>query len=150
MKREERDNMKKCIDFCKSNVELVVGVIIIFIISNFVILKMAFEKHNVFAGILLYSIPYVIALALMFFGIGLRKRNGIDYSFIEMLSTSIFIVLLIFGSVIIWLKLVAVIPLLEKGIFEVGYIFLCIIFIFALILTLIGIIKFAYEDRERK
>lgn len=42
-----------------------------------------------------------------------------------------------FGSVIIWLKLVAAIPLLEKGIFEVGNIFLCIIFIFGLILTLI-------------
>lgn len=142
--------MKKYIDFCKNNIELVTGVTIILILSNFVILKIAFEKNNVFGGILLYVIPYVIAMALMFFGIGLRKRNGIDYSFIEMLSTSIFIVLLIFGSVIIWLKLVAVIPLLEKGIFEVGHIFLCIIFIFALILTLIGIIKFAYEDRERK
>lgn len=141
--------MKKYIDFCKNNIELVTGVTIILILSNFVILKIAFEKNNVFAGILLYVIPYVISLALMFFGIGLRKRNGIDYSFIEMLSTSIFIVYLIFGSVIIWLKLVAVIPLLEKGIFEVGNIFLCIIFIFGLILTLIGFIKFAYEDNER-
>ena len=142
--------MKKYIDFCKSNVELVTGVTIILILSNFVILKIAFEKNNVFAGMMLYTIPYVIALALMFFGIGLRKRNGIDYSFIEMLSTSIFIVLLMFGSVIIWLKLVAAIPLLEKGIFEAGNIFLCIIFIFGLILTLIGIIKFAYEDKGRK
>lgn len=142
--------MKKYINFCKNNMELVTGVTIILILSNFVILQMAFEKHNVFGGILLYVIPYVIALALMFFGIGLREKNGIDYSFIEMLSTSIFIVLLIFGSVIIWLKLVAVIPLIEKGIFEVGYIFIGIIFIFALILTLIGIIKFAYEDKGRK
>lgn len=142
--------MKKYIDFFKNNIELVTGVTIILILSNFVILKIAFEKNNVFGGILLYVIPYVIALALMFFGIGLRKKNGIDYSFIEMLSTSIFIVLLIFGSVIIWLKLVAVIPLIEKGIFEVGNIFLCIIFIFGLILTLIGIIKFAYEDKGRK
>ena len=142
--------MKKYIDFFKNNIELVTGVAIILILSNFVILQMAFEKHNVFAGVFFSTIPYVIAMELMFFGIGLRKKNGIDYSFIEMLSTSIFIVLLIFGSVIIWLKLVAVIPLLEKGIFEVGYIFLCIIFIFALILTLIGIIKFVYEDRERK
>lgn len=142
--------MKKYIDFCKNNIELVTGIIIILILSNFVILKIAFEKNNVFAGMMLYTIPYVIALALMFFGIGLRKRNGIDYSFIEMLSTSIFIVLLIFGSVIIWLKLVAVIPLIEKGIFEVGYIFIGIIFIFALILTLIGFIKFAYEDNGRK
>lgn len=67
-----------------------------------------------------------------------------------MLLSSIFIVYLIFGSVIIWLKLVTAIPLLEKGIFEVSSIFLCIIFIFALILTLIGIIKFAYEDDGRK
>lgn len=142
--------MKKYIDFCKNNMELVTGVIIVLILSNFVIFQMAFENHNVFAGMLLSVIPYVIALALMFFGIGLRKRNGIDYSFIEILSTSIFIVLLIFGSVIIWLKLVAVISLLEKGIFEVGYIFIGIIFIFALILTLIGFIKFAYEDKGRK
>lgn len=142
--------MKKYINFCKNNMELVTGVTIILILSNFVILKIAFEKNNVFGGILLYVIPYVIALALMFFGIGLREKNGIDYSFIEMLSTSIFIVLLIFGSVIIWLKLVTVIPLIEKGIFEVGNIFLCIIFIFGLILTLIGIIKFAYEDDGRK
>ena len=142
--------MKKYIDFCKNNMELVTGITIILILSNFVILKIAFEKNNVFAGMMLYTIPYVIALALMFFGIGLRKRNGIDYSFIEMLSTSIFIVLLMFGSVIIWLKLVAAIPLLEKGIFEVSSIFLCIIFIFALILTLIGIIKFAYEDDGRE
>ena len=141
--------MKKYIDFCKNNIELVTGVTIILILSNFVILKIAFEKNNVFAGMMLYTIPYVIALALMFFGIGLREKNGIDYSFIEMLSTSIFIVLLIFGSVIIWLKLVAVIPLLEKGIFEVSSIFLCIIFIFALILTLIGIVKFAYKDNGR-
>lgn len=142
--------MKKYINFLKNNIELVTGVTIILILSNFVILQMAFEKHNVFAGVFFSAIPYVIAMELMFFGIGLRKRNGIDYSFIEMLSTSIFIVLLIFGSVIIWLKLVAAIPLLEKGIFEVGSIFLCIIFIFALILTLIGIIKFAYEDKGRK
>ena len=141
--------MKRYIDFLKKNIELVTGVAIILILSNFVILQMAFEKHNVFAGVFFSAIPYVIAMELMFFGIGLRKRNGIDYSFIEMLSTSIFIVLLMFGSVIIWLKLVAVIPLLEKGIFEVGNIFLCIIFIFGLILTLIGIIKFAYEDNER-
>lgn len=141
--------MKKYINFCKNNMELVTGVTIILILSNFVILKIAFEKNNVFGGILLYVIPYVIALALMFFGIGLREKNGIDYSFIEMLSTSIFIVLLIFGSVIIWLKLVAVIPLIEKGIFEVGYIFIGIIFIFALILTLIGIVKFAYKDNGR-
>lgn len=141
--------MKRYIDFLKNNIELVTGVAIILILSNFVILQMAFEKHNVFAGVFFSAIPYVIAMELMFFGIGLRKRNGIDYSFIEMLSTSIFIVLLMFGSVIIWLKLVAVIPLLEKGIFEVGNIFLCIIFIFGLILTLIGIIKFAYEDNER-
>lgn len=142
--------MKKYINFCKNNMELVTGVTIILILSNFVILKIAFEKNNVFAGVFFSAIPYVIAMELMFFGIGLRKKNGIDYSFIEMLLSSIFIVYLIFGSVIIWLKLVAAIPLLEKGIFEVGYIFLCIIFIFALILTLIGIIKFAYEDRERK
>jgi hypothetical protein len=142
--------MKKYIDFFKNNIELVTGVTIILILSNFVILQMAFEKNNVFAGMLLYVIPYVIALTLMFFGIGSRKKNGIDYSFIEMLSTSIFIVLLMFGSVIIWLKLVAVISLLEKGIFEISYIFLCIIFIFGLILTLIGIIKFAYEDKGRK
>lgn len=142
--------MKKYIDFFKNNIELVTGVTIILILSNFVILKIAFEKHNVFAGVFFSVIPYVIALALMFFGIGLRKKNGIDYSFIEMLLSSIFIVLLIFGSVIIWLKLVAAIPLLEKGIFEVGSIFLCIIFIFALILTLIGIIKFAYEDNGRE
>lgn len=142
--------MKKYIDFFKNNIELVTGVTIILILSNFVILKIAFEKHNVFAGVFFSVIPYVIALALMFFGIGLRKRNGIDYSFIEMLLSSIFIVFLIFGSVIIWLKLVAAIPLLEKGIFEVSSIFLCIIFIFALILTLIGIIKFAYEDKGRK
>lgn len=141
--------MKRYIDFLKNNIELVTGVAIILILSNFVILQMAFEKHNVFAGVFFSAIPYVIAMELMFFGIGLRKRNGIDYSFIEMLSTSIFIVLLMFGSVIIWLKLVAVIPLLEKGIFEVGNIFLCIIFIFGLILILIGIIKFAYEDNER-
>lgn len=138
--------MKKYIDFCKNNMELVTGVIIVLILSNFVIFQMAFENHNVFAGMLLSVIPYVIALALMFFGIGLRKKNGIDYSFVEMLSFSIFIVYLIFGSVIIWLKLVAV----EKGIFEVSYIFIGIIFIFALILTLIGIIKFAYEDKGRK
>lgn len=142
--------MKKYIDFFKNNIELVTGVTIILILSNFVILQMAFEKHNVFAGVFFSAIPYVIAMGLMFFGIGLRKRNGIDYSFIEMLSTSIFIVLLMFGSVIIWLKLVAAIPLLEKGIFEVGNIFLCIIFIFGLILTLIGFIKFAYEDNGRK
>lgn len=142
--------MKKYIDFFKNNIELVTGVTIILILSNFVILQMAFEKHNVFAGVFFSVIPYVIALALMFFGIGLRKKNGIDYSFIETLLSSIFIVLLMFGSVIIWLKLVAVIPLLEKGIFEVGNIFLCIIFIFGLILTLIGIIKFAYEDKGRK
>ena len=142
--------MKKYIDFFKNNIELVTGVTIILILSNFVILKIAFEKHNVFAGVFFSVIPYVIALALMFFGIGLRKRNGIDYSFIEMLLSSIFIVFLIFGSVIIWLKLVAAIPLLEKGIFEVSYIFIGIIFIFALILTLIGIIKFAYEDKGRK
>lgn len=142
--------MKKYINFLKNNIELVTGVTIILIISNFVILQMAFEKHNVFAGVFFSAIPYVIAMELMFFGIGLRKKNGIDYSFIEMLLSSIFIVLLIFGSVIIWLKLVAAIPLLEKGIFEVGSIFLCIIFIFALILTLIGIIKFAYEDKGRK
>ena len=142
--------MKKYIDFFKNNIELVTGVTIILILSNFVILQMAFGKHNVFAGVFFSVIPYVIALTLMFFGIGSRKRNGIDYSFIEMLSTSIFIVLLIFGSVIIWLKLVAVISLLEKGIFEISYIFLCIIFIFGLILTLIGIIKFAYEDDGRK
>lgn len=141
--------MKKYIDFLKNNIELVTGVAIILILSNFVILQMAFEKHNVFAGVFFSAIPYVIALALMFFGIGSRKKNGIDYSFIEMLSTSIFIVLLMFGSVIIWLKLVAAIPLLEKGIFEAGNIFLCIIFIFALILTLIGVLKFAYEDNER-
>ena len=142
--------MKKYIDFLKNNIELVTGVTIILILSNFVILKIAFEKHNVFAGVFFSVIPYVIALALMFFGIGLRKKNGIDYSFIEMLLSSIFIVLLMFGSVIIWLKLVAAIPLLEKGIFEVGNIFLCIIFIFGLILTLIGFIKFAYEDNGRK
>lgn len=142
--------MKKYIDFCKNNMELVTGITIILILSNFVILKIAFEKNNIFGGILLYVIPYVIALALMFFGIGLRKRNGIDYSFIEMLSISIFIVLLMFGSVIIWLKLVAVISLLEKGIFEISYIFLCIIFIFGLILTLIGTIKFAYKDNGRE
>lgn len=141
--------MKKYIDFCKNNIELVTGVTIILILSNFVILKIAFEKHNVFAGVFFSAIPYVIALALMFFGIGLRKKNGIDYSFIEMLLSSIFIVFLIFGSVIIWLKLVAAIPLLEKGIFEVSSIFLCIIFIFALILTLIGVLKFAYEGNER-
>lgn len=141
--------MKKYIDFLKNNIELVTGVTIILILSNFVILKIAFEKHNVFAGVFFSVIPYVIALALMFFGIGLRKKNGIDYSFIEMLLSSIFIVLLIFGSVIIWLKLVTAIPLLEKGIFEVGNIFLCIIFIFGLILTLIGVLKFAYEDNER-
>lgn len=142
--------MKKYIDFFKNNIELVTGVTIILILSNFVILQMAFEKHNVFAGVFFSAIPYVIAMELMFFGIGLRKKNGIDYSFIEMLLSSIFIVLLIFGSVIIWLKLVAAIPLLERGIFEVSSIFLCIIFIFALILTLIGIIKFAYKDRGRK
>lgn len=142
--------MKKYIDFLKNNIELVTGVTIILILSNFVILQMAFEKHNVFAGVFFSAIPYVIAMELMFFGIGLRKKNGIDYSFIEMLLSSIFIVFLIFGSVIIWLKLVAAIPLLEKGIFEVSSIFLCIIFIFALILTLIGIIKFAYEDKGRK
>ena len=142
--------MKKYIDFCKNNMELVTGITIILILSNFVILKIAFEKNNIFGGILLYVIPYVIALALMFFGIGLRKKNGIDYSFIEMSLSSIFIVYLIFGSVIIWLKLVAAIPFLEKGIFEAGNIFLCIIFIFGLILTLIGIIKFAYEDKGRK
>lgn len=142
--------MKRYIDFLKNNIELVTGVAIILILSNFVILQMAFEKHNVFAGVFFSAIPYVIAMELMFFGIGLRKRNGIDYSFIEMLSTSIFIVLLMFGSVIIWLKLVAVIPLLEKGIFEISYIFLCIIFIFGLILTLIGTIKFAYKDNGRE
>lgn len=142
--------MKKYINFFKNNIELVTGVTIILILSNFVILQMAFEKHNVFAGVFFSAIPYVIAMELMFFGIGLRKKNGIDYSFIEMLLSSIFIVSLIFGSVIIWLKLVAAIPLLEKGIFEVGSIFLCIIFIFGLILTLIGIIKFAYEDKGRK
>lgn len=142
--------MKKYIDFCKNNIELVTGVTIILILSNFVILQMAFEKHNVFAGVFFSAIPYVIAMELMFFGIGLRKKNGIDYSFIEMLLSSIFIVLLIFGSVIIWLKLVAEIPFLEKGIFKVSSIFLCIIFIFALILTLIGVLKFAYEDKGRK
>ena len=142
--------MKKYIDFFKNNIELVTGVTIILILSNFVILQMAFEKHNVFAGVFFSAIPYVIAMELMFFGIGLRKKNGIDYSFIEMLLSSIFIVFLIFGSVIIWLKLVAAIPLLEKGIFEVSSIFLCIIFIFALILTLIGVLKFAYEDKGRK
>lgn len=141
--------MKKYIDFLKNNIELVTGVTIILILSNFVILQMAFEKHNVFAGVFFSAIPYVIAMELMFFGIGLRKKNGIDYSFIEMLLSSIFIVFLIFGSVIIWLKLVAAIPLLEKGIFEVGYIFIGIIFIFALILTLIGIVKFAYKDNGR-
>ena len=135
--------MKKYINFCKNNMELVTGVTIILILSNFVILKIAFEKNNVFAGVFFSAIPYVIAMELMFFGIGLRKKNGIDYSFIEMLLSSIFIVYLIFGSVIIWLKLVAAIPLLEKGIFEVSS-------IFALILTLIGIIKFAYEDDGRK
>ena len=142
--------MKKCIDFCKSNVELVVGVIIIFIISNFVILKMAFEKHNVFAGILLYSIPYVIALALMFFGIGLRKRNGIDYSFIEMLANFIFIVQF-FGGIIIVFKMIIEIPVIEKGgTFGVGHIFFCIFFVSGLILTLIGIVKFTYKDNGRK
>lgn len=106
--------MKKYINFCKNNMELVTGVTIILILSNFVILKIAFEKNNVFAGVFFSAIPYVIAMELMFFGIGLRKKTE------------------------------------EKGIFEVSSIFLCIIFIFALILTLIGIIKFAYEDDGRK
>lgn len=142
--------MKKYIDFFKNNIELVTGIIIILILANFVIFQMAFEKHNVFAGVLLSVIPYVIAMALMFFGIGFRKKNGIDYSFIEILSISVFIVQLIFGSVIIWLKLVAAIPLLEKGIFEVGTIFIVIFFISGLILSLIGIVKFAYKDNGRK
>ena len=67
--------MKKYIDFCKNNMELVTGVIIVLILSNFVIFQMAFENHNVFAGMLLSVIPYVIALALMFLGIGLRKKT---------------------------------------------------------------------------
>lgn len=67
--------MKKYIDFYKNNMELVTGITIILILSNFVILKIAFEKNNIFGGILLYVIPYVIALALMFFGIGLRKKT---------------------------------------------------------------------------
>lgn len=67
--------MKKYIDFCKNNIELVTGVTIILILSNFVILKIAFEKNNVFAGMMLYTIPYVIAMELMFFGIGLRKKK---------------------------------------------------------------------------
>lgn len=69
--------MKKYIDFFKNNIELVTGIIIILILSNFVIFKMAFENHNVFAGMLLSVIPYVIAMELMFLGIGLRKRNRI-------------------------------------------------------------------------
>lgn len=142
--------MKKYIDFCKSNVELVIGVITIFILSNFVIFKMAFKNQNVFTGILIFSIPYVLALALMFFGISSRKNRGIEYSFTEMFSISIFIVLLLFSGIIVWLKLVTVIPSLEKGSFEVSYIFISIIFIFGLILFLIGIMKFAYEDDGRK
>ena len=142
--------MKKYIDFFKNNIELVIGVIIVLIISNFVIFKMAFENHNVFTGTLIFSIPYVLSLILMSFGISSRKHRGIEYSFTEMFSISIFIVLLLFGGIIVWLKLVTVIPFLEKGIFKISYIFLCIIFIFGLILTLIGIIKFAYEDKGRK
>lgn len=67
--------MKKYIDFLKNNIELVTGVTIILILSNFVILQMAFEKHNVFAGVFFSAIPYVIAMELMFFGIGLRKKT---------------------------------------------------------------------------
>lgn len=141
--------MKKYIDFYKNNMELVTGITIILILSNFVILKIAFEKKQYFWRYTALRNTLCHCPCTYVFWDRFKEKNGIDYSFIEMLSTSIFIVLLMFGSVIIWLKLVAVIPLLEKGIFEVGNIFLCIIFIFGLILTLIGFIKFAYKDNER-
>ena len=144
------DSMKKYIDFCKSNVELVIGVIIVLIISNFVIFKMAFENHNVFTGILIFSIPYALALALVPFGISSRKKRGIGYSFIEMLANFIFIVQF-FGGIIIVFKMIIEIPVIEKGgTFGVGHIFFCIFFVSGLILTLIGIVKFTYKDNGRE